>query len=193
MKIDIERYIGPWRSNLVVAGIFLIIGGIIGFKLAPDQPKVVTESHAPAIQLPSGGYVAERVPDAPVPPSIKKAAKEAGGRVARAGSVTVKPNQADCPPVTIDWGLTEQKDKTHRMTFYSDDGKIITATDIPVKSTTIMLHPKWTVGVIAPIDNYKGAGPSIERHFGKLSVGVAAVKMKGEDSYTGLASIKVSW
>lgn len=180
------------KSHAIVAAVFLLIGGVIGFKLAPDQPKVMSESHAPAIQLPSGALVAERVPDAPVPQSIKKAAKEVGGRVARAGSVTVKPTQQDCPPVTIDWGLTEQKDKTHRMTFYTDDGTIVAATDIPVNSVTVKTYPKWTVGAIAPIDNLSGVGPSVQRHFGKLSVGVAAVK-NVDDKWQGMVSIGVSW
>lgn len=182
----------PYRSHVITAGVALLIGGIVGFWLAPDQPKVVAESHAPAIQLPSGGYVAERVPDAPVPQSIRKAAKEVGGRVARAGTATVKPTQVDCPEVKIDWGLTEQKDKSHRMTFYTDDGTIVGATDIPVSSTTVKVHPKWTVGAIAPIDNFSGAGPMVQRHFGKLTVGAAAVKDRAGD-WQGMVSVGVSW
>jgi hypothetical protein len=180
------------RSHAIVAGVFLIIGGIIGFKLAPDQPKIMAESAAPAIQLPSGGYVAERVPDAPVPQSMKKAAKEAGGRVVRAGNVKVKPTQSDCPEVNIDWALTKQKDDSHRMIFRTDDGTIIGAKDIPVESVSIVKHPKWSAGVIAPISDWKHAGPIVERHFGKLSLGVAAVR-DVDDKWVGMATVKVSW
>jgi hypothetical protein len=178
------------KSHAIVAGVFLIIGGVLGFKLAPDQPKIIAESHAPAIQLPSGGYVAERVPDAPVPKPIAKASKELGGRVVRAGSVTVKPKKEDCPEIQIDWGLIK-KDEGHRMVFTSEDGTIIGAKDIPVETVEIVKHPKWSAGVIAPIGNWSGAGPVVERHFGKLSIGVAAVKI--HDEWNGLATVKVSW
>jgi hypothetical protein len=187
--VNIRSYLSV--PQLIIYAVIMIFGIVVGYKLAPDQPKVVSESHAPAIQLPSGALVAERVPDAPVPQPIVQAAKEVGGRVVQAGSVTVKPTQIDCPEVKIDWGLTEQKDKTKRMTFYTEDGTILTATDIPVKSTTIKVHPKWSAGVIAPIGEWSGAGPVVERHFGKLSVGVAAVKI--HDEWQGLATVKVSW
>jgi hypothetical protein len=78
------------------------------------------------------------------------------------------------------------------MTFYTDDGTIVAATDIPVKSVTVKTYPKWTVGAIAPIDNPSGVGPMVGRHFGKLSIGVAAVKQK-DTGWQGMASVAVSW
>jgi hypothetical protein len=52
----------------------------------------------------------------------------------------------------------------------------------------MMLIPR----AIAPIDNLSGVGPQVQRHFGKLTVGVAAVKSKTE-GWTGMVSAGVSW
>lgn len=185
--MNIKNYFAP--SQLILAAVFMLIGMVVGYHLK-ESPKVFHETHAPAIVLPSGGHVAERAPEVEPPKPIKKAAKELKGKLTRAGSVTVKPTQADCPEVTIDFGLVKQKDGS-RMVFHTDDGTILKAVDIPVETLTIVKHPKWSAGVIAPIGQWSGAGPVVERHFGKLSVGVAAVKL--DDQWQGLATVKVSW
>jgi hypothetical protein len=48
------------------------------------------------------------------------------------------------------------------------------------------------LGVIAPADNLKGAGPLVQRHFGRLSIGVGAMKMK-TDGWTGAVMVAISW
>jgi hypothetical protein len=73
-------------------GIAFAVGAILGFWLGwrIHRPVSIRETAAPAIALPSGAIIAERVPDAPLPPVAKEAAKHLGGKVARAGSVTIQ-------------------------------------------------------------------------------------------------------
>lgn len=180
-----------YKSHILVGVVCLLIGGIVGYNLVPDQ-VVFVEKPAPSFTLPSGALVAERMDIHVDPPKpIKVATKELKGELVRAGSVKVKPTQEECPPVKIDWGLVRLEDE-HRMVFTTEDGSIVGATDIPVRSMTVTKHPKWTVGAIAPVDNYSGVGPMVQRHFGRLSVGAAAVKTK-QDEWTGMVSVGVSW
>lgn len=171
-------------------GLGLILGMIVGYNLL-DPTTIVVEKDAPAQVLPHGGYVLERQSDAVVPQPIKQAAKDLGGKLVRGGNVTVKPKQVDCPDVQLDWGLVK-KDEGHRMVFYTDDGTITGGVDIPTESVEIRRYPKWSVGAIAPMSSLSGVGPYVQRHFGPVAVGAAAVKMPVE-GWTGLVSVTVSW
>jgi hypothetical protein len=71
------------------AGVGLVAGLIIGWLLW--RPVSIRETPAPSITLPSGTVIAERVPDAQLPPMSQEAAKAVKGKVQRAGHVTVKP------------------------------------------------------------------------------------------------------
>lgn len=180
----------PWMKVLPLV-VACLIGGFIGYNLKPSEVKFV-ETPAPSIELPSGALVAQRVDiNVPPPAPIQVAAKELKGKTVRAGTVEVKPTQEECEPLKIDWGLVKLNDG-NRMVFSTNDGQIIAATDIPIESTTITKHPKWTLGAIAPADNLSGVGPMVQRHFGKLSVGAGAMKMK-TDGWTGSVIVAVSW
>jgi hypothetical protein len=180
-----------YKSHIIVGLVCLLIGGITGYNLKPSlQP--FAEKAAPSYELSNGALVAQRL-DISVPPPapIQIASKEMKGKLVRAGKVEVKPTQEECEPMTIDWGLVKLNDG-NRIVFNTNEGQIIGATDIPIESTTITKHPKWTLGAIAPADNLSGVGPMVQRHFGKLSVGAGAMKMK-TDGWTGTVMVAVSW
>lgn len=180
-----------YKSHIIVGLVCLLIGGIIGYNLKPS-PKQLVEVPAPSYELPSGALVAQRLDiNIPPPAPIQIASEEMKGKLVRAGKVEVKPTQEECEPVTIDWGVVKLKDG-NRMIFNTNEGQIIAATDIPIDSTTIVKHPKWTLGAIAPADNLSGVGPMVQRHFGKLSVGAGAMKLK-TDGWTGTVMVAVSW
>jgi hypothetical protein len=180
-----------YRSHIFVGLVCLVVGMIIGYNLKPS-PQQLVERPAPSYELPSGALIAERLDiNVPPPAPIQIAAKEIKGSLVRAGKVEIKPTQEECDPVTIDWGMVKQNDGS-RMIFKSNDGQIISATDIPIESTTITKHPKWTLGAIAPTDNLSGVGPMVQRHFGKLSIGAGAMRTK-TDQWTGTVMVAVSW
>lgn len=180
-----------FTSNMLPLVVALLIGGFIGYNLK-SSPVQYVETPAPSIELSNGALVAQRLDiNVPPPAPIQIAAKELKGKVVRAGVVEVKPTQEECEPVSIDWGVVKLNDG-NRMVFKTNDGQIIAATDIPIETTTIMKHPKWTLGVMAPVDNLQGAGPLVQRHFGKLSIGAGAMKMK-TDGWTGSIIVAVSW
>lgn len=77
------------NRNAICAGAGALAGFLLAWWIWRDVP--VVEPYAPAMTLPSGAVVAERVPDAPLPPVAREAARELGGTVARAGSVTIQP------------------------------------------------------------------------------------------------------
>src|SRR5690606_6105242 len=122
--------------------------------------------------------VAERVPDAPLPPVATEAARELGGTVARAGSVTVQPTGKDSlpvdgiclcrpDPIRIDWSLTST-DSGQRMAFYTDDGTITDAVDIPVTSVSMRRERPWAAGVSVSVDmsQRRAAGLWVDRDIG---------------------------
>jgi hypothetical protein len=180
-----------YKSHIIVGVVCLLVGAIIGYNLK-SSPEHVVEKPAPSFELPSGALVAERMNIEVNPPAqIEIAAKEMKSKLVRAGTVEVQPTQEECEPVKIDWGLVKLNDG-NRIVFNTDEGQIITATDIPIDTETIVKHPKWTLGVIAPADNLQGAGPLVQRHFGRLSVGAGAMKLK-TDGWTGAVMVAISW
>ena len=62
----------------------------------------------------------------------------------------------------------------------------------PVETLKIEGYPRGSAGVLASVKGAHGKGLYVERHFGKLDVGVAALRFKG-DGVTVLATAGVSW
>lgn len=179
-----------------------LIGAVVGAALVfmllrPVAP--VPEPPAPAIDLPSGGIVAEVAPGAPLPDVAKEAARELGGTVARAGHVVVQPTGKESlpvdgvclckpDPVRVDWSLTSTK-TGQRMAFFSPDGAIVEAADIPVTSVRHASKP-WAAGVSVSVDmsQRRAYGVFVDRDIGRLRVGLEISQRDG-----GAATAKVGW
>lgn len=137
-----------YATHLACAALGFLLAWWIWRDVAAPEP------YAPAQELPSGAVVAERVPDAPLPPVAREAARELGGTVARAGSVTAQPTVKESltadgiclcapDPVRVDWTLTSLRDGSSRMSWYTDDGEITEAVDIPVAPVRMRRDRPW--------------------------------------------------
>lgn len=175
--------------DTIVSGLIGIGAGVIITALIfhYNKPKLI-ELDVPAIVTSNNTYVPERKLDAPVPVPIKQASKELKSKLVRAGTVTIEDAK---PTVNLDWGLVT-KDDSNRILFYTDDGRITGGVDIPLQTQVKTVHPKWTVGILVPIEDPKGLGPSVARHFGPVAVGVAAARIP-ERGWTGFATVTASW
>jgi hypothetical protein len=172
-----------------------IAGALIALLLAWPHwnPEPVKETAAPEQHLPSGGLVLARDPDAPVPAPVKKAAKEAGGDLERAISITVQPDPVvpegdgkyadpmtpappacSCKPITVDLGLIEMKDHTHRVVATAEGGEIVAALDRPFGPAVSKRETRWAAGVaFAPFPDEQGRkyGAWVDRDVGPLRLG----------------------
>jgi hypothetical protein len=182
-------------------------GAIAGFLLAwwIWRPVSPIETAAPAVTLPSGAVVAERVPDAPLPPVAAEAARELRGEVARAGSVTVQPRTPDAAPsetpaagsavpaalclckpdpITLDWTMTTLRDGSSRMSWYTDDGEITGATDIPVSTVSVRRERPWAAGA-SWTPGKREYGLWATRDVGPFVIG-AEVQQRGREGLVGM-------
>lgn len=207
------------RGQLLGAAVSLLAGLLLGRWLW--HPTPFEEPHAPAIYLPDGGVVAERVPEAPLPPVAQEAARELGGAVARAGSVTIQPRAVQagvgesgqsagsdagdggsnppagnrppsvclCDPITLDWTLTSLRDGSSRMSWYTDDGAITGATDIPVSSVSVRRDRPWAAGV-SWTPGRREYGLWASRDVGRLVIG-AEVQQREREGLVGMLRLGV--
>lgn len=185
-----------WKLPLLSGLVGVLVGIAIGWWLY--HPARVVESYKPAVVLSNEAVALERKPDLPPPAPIKQAAKELGGKLVRAGTVVVKPTPvADsspgctCKELTLDYGVVDEGNGS-RLVFHTDDGTIIGGTDSPLVPYVKAERAKWEMGVIVPIDNPKGVGPSVARHIGPITLGIAAAKTK-QGGWTGFATATLSW
>ena len=124
------------------------------------------EKHAAAVVQADGSTVLERVPSAPVnTPELPK-----GATVTRQTSVTVKPKQPDCEPVTVEI-TTIKTDDGQRAIAKTDSGTIIGGVDIPVTFDFAPKQHKWAVGAVYTSD--KKYGIFIDRDLGFVRLGVS--------------------
>lgn len=177
-----------------------LIGAAVGAALVfmllrPVAP--VPEPPAPAIDLPSGGIVAEVAPGAPLPDVAKESAKVLDGQTARAGHVVVQPTGKESltvdgiclcrpDPIRIDWSLTST-DSGQRMAFYTDDGTITDAVDIPVSGLSVRRERPWAAGVSVSMDmsQRRAAGLWVDRDIGRMRLGLEISQRDG-----GTASLR---
>ena len=170
-------------------------GLAIGWKLY--HPEQVLETYKPAIVTDSGAVVLERKPDQPIPPEIKKAAKEVGGKVTRTSTVKLQPHPSKdspvgckCDPITVDIGTVDQGDGI-RTVVTTDDAEIVGGTDNPLEPYTVAKETKWEVGLIVPAENYEGIGGYVSRKVGPFSVGVQAAKPYSDQPYTAMLTVGI--
>lgn len=170
------------------------LGLLLGWMLWHVEP--VRETAAPAKPLQGGGLVLERAPEAKPPAEVKHAAREAGGKLERSVSVTVRPQAipkdggiyadpmtpaggdlrtpaqpCSCAPVTVDLGLVRMPDESRRVVATSQDGEIIGGVDVPIDAAAAARSLKWAAG--ATYDpRRREFGAFLDRDFGPLRLGV---------------------
>ena len=193
----------PYRSHIIVGLVCLLIGGAgglaLGWKLY--HPEQIIETAEPEQVLEDLNVVVlQRLPEnvaPPIPKTIKKAAKKVGGKLERAGGVTVKPEptpespvDCECEDVKIDFGLVDTG-TGKRVVATAEGGKIIGGYDIPLEPYTVPKETKWEVGLIVPVENYEGIGGYVNRKLGPFSVGVQVAKPYADESYTAMATVGI--
>lgn len=122
----------------------------LGYVLFHTEERTTVETFAPGYRQNDarGSYVGDRIPTPrqnlqPAPHDIPKGTKEV-----RRISITVKPEAhytepvkpgedgicptLQCPPVTVDLSLVEEKQGHYRAVASSADGQVISALDIPI-------------------------------------------------------------
>jgi hypothetical protein len=180
-------------------GIAFAVGAVLGFWLGwrVNRPVSIRETAAPAVTLPSGAVIAERVPDKPLPPVAKEAAKALKGKPTRGGHVVVQPallstpsnstqpqslesgerdNLAcSCAPVRLDWALLDV-DGGQRMALQAFGGTITSAVDTPVGVTRFGRPKLWAAGGLVEFtsDGDKRYGLWLDRELGPFVLGVEA-------------------
>lgn len=145
------------------ACLFIWIGSIAG------RPAVEKIEPLPAHLLPSGAVVLEEKPVAKVEP-IKR-----GTRVTRQVSVTVKPKQAGCDPVTATVQLAQDGDHVRAVTS-AEGGEVVGGVDSPVMPSLIVHEPKrWAAGLSCNVAHCQQTpGVWIERDAERVRLGVEA-------------------
>jgi len=164
------------------------------------HPKPVHEGPAFGRTLPSGAVEVPRNPDAPVPAPVKKAAKEAGGKLERSISLTIQPEPiqappetvaqpstpegpqspaaapgCSCAPVRVDLGLVRMPDHTRRVVATAEGGTILDSIDIPIDAAVSKRETRWAAGALytPPVFGRRAEyGAFVDRDLGPLRLGV---------------------
>jgi hypothetical protein len=193
----------PYRSHIIVGLICLAIGGAgglaLGWKLY--HPTEVIEIAEPEQVLEDlNVIVLQRLPETvapPIPKEIKKAAKKIGGKLERAGGVTVKPEptpespvDCECEEVKIDFGLVDTGNGK-RVVATAEGGKIIGGYDIPLEPYVATKESKWEIGAVVPVENYEGVGPYVARKVGPFNVGLQAMQPSRDEGWTAMATVGI--
>lgn len=192
-----------FRSHLIVGTVCLVVGVLIGLAIGWKlyKPTEIIETAAPEQVLEDlNVIVLQRLPEnvaPPVPKEIKKAAKKIGGKLERAGGVTVKPEptpesppDCECEEVKIDFGLVDTSNGK-RVVATAEGGKIIGGYDIPLEPYVENKESKWEVGAVVPVEYYEGVGPYVARKVGPFSVGVQAMQPSQEEGWTAMATVGI--
>lgn len=185
-----------FQHYLIGWGVGFVMGALVTWYFY--KPTVIIETPAPAVQVTPDTAVIERKVDVPVPVETKKAAKAVGGKVVRTTHVTLQPKPVEgapegceCEKIDLDLGLIDTGDG-YRTSLTTDDAKVLEAWDSANQPYSIPKVQKWDIGVVVPLDNPKGIGPSVTRHIGPFRLGLAAAKMK-DTGWAGLASVTYSF
>jgi hypothetical protein len=195
--------INTYRSHIIVGLSCLVTGIVIGLALGWKlyKPTEIIETAAPEEVLEDlNVIVLQRLPEnvaPPIPKTIKQAAKKVGGKLERAGGVTVKPEptpesppDCECEEVKIDFGLVDTG-TGKRVVATAEGGKIIGGYDIPLEPYVVAKESKWEVGAVVPLENYEGVGPYVARKVGPFSVGIQAMQPSSEEGWTAMATLGI--
>ena len=187
------------RLALATGIIGLVIGAAgglaLGWKLY--HPEQVVETNKPELRLDDDIIVLQRLPDQPVAPELKKAAKKIDGTLKRTATVKLQPRpkatspaNCECEPIILDIGTVDEGNGL-RTVVHTDDATILGGTDNPLEPYRVAKETKWEVGAIVPLENPEGVGPYVSRKVGPFSVGIQIAKPYVEESYTAMATIGI--
>ena len=192
-----------YRSHIIVGVVCLVAGILIGLAIGWKlyKPTEIIETAAPEQILEDLNVVVlQRLPEnvaPPVPKTIKKAAKKVGGKLERAGGITVQPEptpespvDCECEDVKIDFGLVDTG-TGKRVVATAEGGKIIGGYDIPLEPYVQNKESKWEVGAVMPVENYEGIGPYVSRKVGPFSVGLQAMQPSKDEGWTAMATVGI--
>jgi hypothetical protein len=191
------------RSHIIVGTICLVLGIAIGLAIGWKfyKPVQIIETAEPEQILEDLNVVVlQRLPEnaaPPIPKTVKKAAKKIGGKLERAGGVTIQPEptpesppDCKCEEVKIDFGLVDTG-TGKRVVATAEGGKIIGGYDIPLEPYKVNKESKWEVGAVVPLENYEGVGPYVSRKVGPFSVGMQAMQPSQEEGWTAMATVGI--
>lgn len=193
----------PYRSHIIVGLVCLLLGTALGLAIGWKlyKPTEIIETAAPEQVLEDlNVIVLQRLPEnvaPPIPKTVKQAAKKIGGKLERAGGVTVKPEptpespvDCECEDVKIDFGLVDTG-TGKRVVATAEGGKIIGGYDIPLEPYVQNKESRWEVGAIVPVENPEGVGAYVNRKVGPFSVGIQAAKPYADEGYTAMATVGI--
>jgi hypothetical protein len=199
---NIQNRLYGIRGYLITGTVCLVVGILIGLAIGWKlyKPTEIIETAAPEQVLEDlNVIVLQRLPEnvaPPVPKEIKKAVKKIGGKLERAGSITVQPEptpespvDCECEEVKIDFGLVDIVDGKRVIATTEGGAKIIGGYDIPLEPYTVPKETKWEAGLVVPVENPEGVGGYISRKLGPFSVGLQVAKPYVDENYTAMATI----
>lgn len=169
-----------WIAGLIVLAGFLLGAYLVGVKTTEPTPEDVSPQAAQS--LPGGAAVLERKPT--TKPSKPK---KPGTKVERDVSVTVKPDQPECEPATVDLQLVRDGEG-RRVIASSPDGKVISGLDMPVEPAKFSESHPWAAGLSYGTD--RSAGGWIERDIGRIRAGVDLIRQADGQAQ---ARARVGW
>lgn len=195
--------ISPSLRLAAVTGIVGLVAGTalglaIGWKLY--KPTQIIETAQPEQVLEDLNVtVLQRLPEnvAPPPPKeLTKAAKKVGGKLERAGGVTVKPEptpesptECECEEVKIDFGLVDTGNGK-RVVATAEGGKIIGGYDIPLEPYQAVKDLKWEIGAVINVEEPSKLGAYASRKVGPFSVGLQAAQTR-EDGWVAFGTVGI--
>lgn len=162
--------------QLELAGIALLVIGLLAFAFWPAAPIHEDVTPAPQVVQADHSVIAERAPDATPPPAPHQIPK--GFHEVRRDTVTVAPAPAaaasGCPPVRVDLSLV-RNGSDQRVIASSPDGQVVSAIDVPIEAAIVPPPPRpWAAGLAYGTD--RAVGVWLERDVGRLRVGAEVSK-----------------
>jgi hypothetical protein len=103
-------------TTLIIGLVIGAAGGLaLGWKLY--HPEQVVETAKPELRLDDDVIILQRLPDQPMAPELKKAAKKIGGKLERTTTVKLQPKPkasapagCECEEITLNIGSVDQGD-----------------------------------------------------------------------------------
>jgi hypothetical protein len=130
---------------------------------------------APEIRQTDGSLMLERKPNPKAKPAHKIPVGMKPERVAR---VTVKPDQPECDPVTLDLTLVREHEGTRRLITSAPDGYITGGVDVPILAADPVR--RWAVGVGRHLSSHSGFGVAVDRDFWRLRASLTVTQAEDE-------------
>lgn len=183
-----------WTTHLGAAGVGLVVGLGVGWKLWTSPPPR-PEPYAPEIRQKDGSLVLERkpLPKGEAVKLVPPPQMPAGATLERLASVTVQPrpitlpeipgatrgSTVQCPPVKVDLALVRMPDQTRRVIASSPDGDVVGGVDIPIEPAPAIRNFRNAAGVSFHVQRTYGVWA--ERDWGPARLGAEVMQQRMPD------------